>query len=95
MEKNPGRDTDRLPENSSKYGWIFPKPAWLIPRYFTKSELALIEFLWVSFPKIGLAYDPTIENSKKYWISFQEIGPHAPENWNYGKTSGWFSRIRQ
>ena len=35
----------------------------------------------MSFPKKGLAYDPKIEISKKYWISFVENGSaHDPKN---------------
>jgi len=33
---------------------------------------------------------PEIEISRKNWMSFPEIGLwHAPENWNFGKISGW------
>ena len=50
----------------------------------------------LNFREIGPAYAPEIEISKKYWISFPEIGLcQAPENWNFVKISGWVSRAWQ
>jgi len=42
----------------------------------------------MNFPEIGPANAPEIEISKKYWMSFPEIGLcHASENCNFGKIS--------
>lgn len=43
-------------------------------------------------PEIGLAHDPKIEISKKYRISFQEIGLD-PEKSNFGNFLDEFSNI--
>ena len=68
IERIPGHDTDRFLENWSKYGWIFQESVWLIPRFFTKTEV-LIKFLWIRSPEIGLC-PLKLKFRKKLWMSF-------------------------
>ena len=52
-------------ENSSKYGGIFKKSAWLMTRYYIKNGYVLMKFAGMNFPKIGPTHDP-----ENIWISF-------------------------
>ena len=59
---------------------------WNTPIYGTLIQIR------TNFPGMSQANAPEIKISKKYWMSFPEICLwHAPENWNFGKISGWVS----
>ena len=49
------------------FGWVLHKFACVLPQNLKIDD-------WMTFPEIGLARTPEIENSVKYWMSFPEIG---------------------